>query len=164
MDVWLIVSCVILLFIEQELQMNELKIKFCLDEAIEKREHMLDIFQRLSEENDGIVTNKMIEKNGGKYMLYYSKYINQLNLFDNCISVIRLSKENWRVKVHYKNIREKGIYSIFLKMRNDFTSNPELYNLKRIEIAERYNISTDAVKTFMGYISFASDKKKMITH
>jgi hypothetical protein len=49
-------------------------------------------------------------------------------------------------------------------MRNDFTSNPELYNLKRIEIAERYNISTDAVKTFMGYISFASDKKKMITH
>ena len=66
--------------------MNDQK-TFCLDKAIETREKMLDMFQHLSEENDGIVTDKMIEENGGKYMLYYSKYIKQLNLFDCCISV-----------------------------------------------------------------------------
>lgn len=142
--------------------MNDQKALFCLDKAIETREKMLDMFQRLSEQNNGIVTNKMIEEHGGKYMLYYSKYIKQLNLFDCCISVFQLSKESWHVEVHYKNIKERGIYSIFLKMRKEFTSNPELYKLKRVEIAERYNISTDAVKTFMGYISFASDKSKTI--
>ena len=141
--------------------MNKLEIKFCLDEAIEKRESMLDMFQQLSEQNNSIVTNKMIEEYDGKYMIYYSKYIKQLNLFDTCVSVSQLSKEEWYVKVHYKNIKERGIYSIFLKMREDFTNNPELYELKRVEMAERYNISTDAVKTFMGYISFASDKNKI---
>ena len=48
-------------------------------------------------------------------------------------------------------------------MREDFTNNRELYKLKRVEIAERYNISTNAVKTFIGYISFASDKSKIRT-
>ena len=89
------------------MQMNKPEIKFCLDEAIEKRESILDMFQQLSEQNNGIITNNMIEEYGGKYMLYYSKYIKQLNLFDNCISVLRLSKENWHVKVHNKNIKER---------------------------------------------------------
>ena len=90
------------------------------------------------------------------YVLY-SKYINQLNLGDICIEVLPLSRNSWYVKVHYTNIKEKGIYSKFLKMRMDFWSHPELYELKRAEIAKKYDISTDAVKVFMGYITSASD-------
>lgn len=134
------------------------KIMLCLDEAIEKRIDMLTMFQYLSEQNNGVVTDEMIRDYGGKYMLYYDRYIKQLNLCDTCIDVFPLSRTSWHVKVYYTNIRERGIYSKFLKMRVDFLLNPELFNLTRVEVAQKYDISTAAVMVFMGYISYASDR------
>lgn len=138
--------------------MGDEKIMLCLDEAIEKRIDMLTMFQYLSEQNNGVVTDEMIRDYGGKYMLHYKKYIKQLNLCDTCIDVFPLSRTSWHVKVYYTNIKDRGIYSIFLKMRMDFWLHPELFELKRVEMAQKYNISPEAVKVFMGYISYASDR------
>ena len=51
------------------------KIMLCLDEAIEKRIDMLTMFQYLSEQNNGVVTDEMIRDYGGKYMLYYDRLL-----------------------------------------------------------------------------------------
>ena len=138
--------------------MNNEKFMLCLDEVIEKRIDILTMFQYLSEQNNGVVTNEMIRDYGGKYMLYYDKYIKQLNLYDLCIEVSPLSQTSWYVKVYYTNIKDRGIYSIFLKMRMDFWLHPELFELKRVDMAQKYNISLEAVKVFMGYITYASDR------
>ena len=132
----------------------------CLDEAIKTKEKMLEMFKYLSEQNDDhIVTNEMISSYGGKYMLYYSRYISQLNMEDECITIFKVGKDSWQVYVNYTNIRERGVYSKLLKMRAAFDAEPNL-NYLPTEIIERmFHISHKTFIMFKGYYTFASDKK-----
>ena len=133
----------------------------CLDEAIKTREEMLEMFKYLSEQNDNhIVTNEMISSYGGKYMLYYSRYISQLNNEDECITVVKVGKSSWRVDVNYTNIRERGVYSKLLKMRDAFDAEPNLNYLSGSIIEEMFGITHKTFIMFKGYYTFASDKKQ----
>ena len=132
----------------------------CLDEAIIIREEMLKMFKYLSEQNENhIVTNEMISSYSGKYMLYYSRYISQLNNEDECITVIKSGKSSWQVYVKYTNIRERGVYSKLLKMREAFDAEPNLNYLSGSLIEKMFGINHKTFIIFKGYYTFASDKK-----
>jgi len=131
----------------------------CLDDAIKIREKMLDMFVFLSEENKHLITNEMIANYGGKYMLYYSRYISQLNLEDDCIIVYKVNRTTWYVKVNYTNIRERGVYSKFLEMREAFDKNPALNSLSGKEIEALFKIKHKTFLAFKSYYTFACDKQ-----
>ena len=135
----------------------------CLDEAIKTREKMLEMFKYLSEQNDShIVTNEMINSYSGKYMLYYSRYISQLNTEDECILVCKIGKSSWKVDVNYTNIRERGVYSKLLKMREAFDADPSLNYLSGNIIEEMFRITHQTFIMFKGYYTFASDKRHKV--
>ena len=99
----------------------------------------------------------MIADYGGKYMRYYEKYISQLNLLDECISINKINKQSWYVKVNYLNIEERGIFAKLLKMRDAYNDYPILNYLSNKEICVIFSIPTKAVQMFKGYYTCAYD-------
>lgn len=129
----------------------------CLDSSIIVRKNMLQMFDDLSKKYNNIITDQMIADYGGKYMRYYERYISQLNLIDECITINKMDKQSWYVKVNYLNIEERGIYAKLLKMRNAYNNYPILNYLSNKEICVIFSIPTKAVQMFKGYYTCASD-------
>lgn len=116
------------------------------------------MFDYLSNINNNIITDQMIADYGGKYMLYYEKYIKQLNILNECITVQKVDKKSWYVKVNYLDIEKNGIYAKLLKMRDAYNEYPILNYLPNKDICAIFDIPVKAIQMFKGYYSFASDR------
>ena len=114
--------------------------------------HILMLKTFLEYENENgicIVSQKEIAENIGKNTTWVQKAIKKLNAEDLCIEMI----DKGMYKVHYTNIRERGVFPKVIQMLIDKETSPDFIN-KNTSIMEKYGVTKETVAVFRGYIGF----------
>lgn len=111
---------------------------------------MLETFLEYESENGiCIVSQKEIAKKIGKNSPWVTKAIKRLNAEDLCIEMI----EKGVYKIHYTNIRERGVFPKVLQLIIDKATLPNFID-KNTSIMEKYGVTKETVAVFRGYIGF----------
>ena len=93
--------------------------------------------------------SKKIAENIDKNSTWVQKAIKRLNAEDLCIEMI----DKGIYKVHYTNIKERGVFPKVLEMLIDKAALPNFTD-KEILLTEKYGVTKETVAVFRGYIGF----------
>lgn len=127
-------------------------IRVTQDFSMELKFHEIMLFEILRHENEKgicIVSQKEIAENIGKNTTWVQKAIKKLNAEDLCIEMI----DKGMYKVHYTNIRERGVFQKVIQVLIDKETSPDFIN-KNTSIMEKYGVTKETVAVFRGYIGF----------
>ena len=117
---------------------------------IEHHIKMLEtILEYINEDGICIVSQSEIAARINKNKTWVSKAIKRLNAEDICIEQI----EKGKYKIHYTNIKERGVFPKIIKLIVD-KADPSNFLEKDDVLREKYGVSKRTVQIFTGYLGF----------
>jgi len=120
-----------------------------IDEEIYYHELLLESILKYKTA-DGIceVSQSVIAKEIHKNKTWVQKAIHRLNAEDTCIEMIKKGT----YKIHYTNIRERGVFPKILMLIEEKKYNPD-FTESDILLTEKYHVTKKTVAIFTGFCS-----------